>query len=150
MAQYALHTTQFAPKRVIGMAGVLDAARMCAFIAMELDVSPVDVTAMVLGGHGDAMVPLPRYTTVSGIPITELISSVANRTDQRPYSQEAALKLSNCLKQVALITHRPQERSRWLRRFSLTVVALCLAVCLLDGQYGLKDVYVGVPVKIGR
>ena len=82
--------TGFPKQRVMGMAGILDSARFRAFIAMELGVSGADVQAMVLGGHGDSMVPLPRYTTVGGIPITELIPADAARRDRRSARATAA------------------------------------------------------------
>jgi malate dehydrogenase len=75
MTQLTMKRTGFEPRRVMGMAGVLDAARFACFIALELGIAPTDVRAMVLGGHGDAMVPLPRFSSVSGIPITELITA---------------------------------------------------------------------------
>ena len=80
MAQAAFKLTKFTRNRVIGMAGVLDSARFRTFIAEELNVSVENVTAFVLGGHGDTMVPLPRYSTVAGIPITELIDASDHRT----------------------------------------------------------------------
>ncbi len=149
MAQYAWHTTQFAPKRVIGMAGVLDAARMCAFIAMELDVSAVDVTAMVLGGHGDAMVPLPRYTTVSGIPITELIDAV--RIEQiNDRTRKGGAEIVKLLKTGSAYYAPSAGAVKMVEAILTDSRRIMPCSVLLDGQYGLKDVYIGVPVKLGR
>jgi len=147
MAQTAFRVSKFPRQRVIGMAGVLDSARFRAFIAMELNVSVENVHAFVLGGHGDTMVPLPRYSTVSGIPITELLSKeTIDRLSQRARDGGAEIvKLLNT--------------SAWYAPSSSIVemvdvilndrkkILPCAA--FLEGEYGINGLYVGVPVKLG-
>jgi malate dehydrogenase len=141
-------TTGFAPSRVVGMAGVLDSARFAAFIAMELKCSPQDVRAMVLGGHGDTMVPLPRFSTVNGVPITELLpaDAIQRLSDRTRNGGAEIVKLLGtgsayyapgacaCLMAEAILgdTGRVLPSSAWL-----------------DGPYGLRGVYLGVPVALG-
>ncbi len=149
MTRYALHITHFPLQRVIGMAGVLDAARMCAFIAMELDVSPVDVNAMVLGGHGDAMVPLARYTTVSGIPITELLDETAieqinNRT------RDGGAEIVKLLKTGSAYYAPSSGAVKMVEAILMDSRRIMPCSALLNGQYGLDNVCIGVPVKLGR
>jgi malate dehydrogenase len=138
----------FSPNRVFGMAGVLDSSRFRAFVARELDVSVEDVQAIVLGGHGDSMVPLPRYCTVSGIPITELISkekidSIVQRTRKAGGEIVAYLKTGSayyspgaCVAEMVEAVLKNKKR-------------LLPCAAYLNGEYGLKDVYVGVPVILG-
>ncbi|HET9131940.1 MAG TPA: malate dehydrogenase [Terriglobia bacterium] len=148
MAQTAFRISKFPRQRVIGMAGVLDSARFRAFIAMELDVSVDNVHAFVLGGHGDTMVPLPRYSTVSGIPITELMSKqTIDRLSQRARDGGAEIvKLLNT--------------SAWYAP-SASIVEMVDAILndrkkilpcsvFLEGEYGISSLYVGVPVKLGE
>ena len=139
----------FPPERVLGMAGVLDSARFQTFIAMELGVSIADVTAMVLGSHGDAMLPLPRYCTVNGIAITDLLSNdrieqLVKRTQQGGAEIVALTKTgsafyapssSACLMVESILTDRHR---------------LLPTSCYLRGEYGLTDVYLGVPAQLGR
>ena len=147
MAQAAFRISKFPRQRVIGMAGVLDSARFRAFIAMELDVCVDNVHAFVLGGHGDTMVPLPRYSTVSGIPITELMSKeTIDRLVQRARDGGAEIvKLLNT--------------SAWYAP-AAAVVEMVDAILndrkkilpcstYLEGEYGIRGLYVGVPVKLG-
>jgi len=147
MAQTAFRVSKFPRQRVIGMAGVLDSARFRTFIAMELNVSVDNVHAFVLGGHGDTMVPLPRYSTVAGIPITELMSKEAiDRLAQRARDGGAEIvKLLNT--------------SAWYAP-AASVVEMVDAILndrkkilpcstYLEGEYGIRDLYVGVPVKLG-
>ncbi len=148
MAYVAMKTTGFDRKRVIGMAGVLDTARFRSFIALELDVSVRDVMAMVLGGHGDSMVPLPRYSTVAGIPLPHLLSdekieALVDRTRkgggeivQLLGDGSAYYAPSAAVVEMAAAIVRDQNR-----------VLPCAA--WLQGEYGLSDVFVGVPVKLG-
>jgi malate dehydrogenase len=149
MSYVALKVSGFDRHRVIGMAGVLDAARFRSFIALELKVSVEDVNAFVLGGHGDSMVPLPRYSTVAGIPITELLSQEAvDRLVKR--TRDGGIEIVNYLKTgsayyapsssaVAMVESIVKDKHRILP---------CAAY--LKGEYGLNDTYVGVPVKLGR
>ncbi len=135
--------------RVIGMAGVLDSARMRAFIAEELGVSGCEVEAMVLGGHGDTMVPLPRYTTVKGRPITELLpkerlEAIVKRTRDGGAEIVSLLKTGSAYyapsaSVVAMVEAIMKDQKR---------VLPCAVLC--EGEYGLRDVVVGVPVKLGR
>ncbi|MCD6460605.1 malate dehydrogenase [bacterium] len=149
MAQLALAVTKFSPKKIIGMAGALDSARMCAFIAMELDVSPVDINAMVLGGHGDSMVPLPRYTTVSGIPITELmdtetIEKINNRT------RKGGAEIVKLLQSGSAYYAPSAGAAQMIESILTDSKRIIPCSVMLNGQFGLKDVFIGVPVKLGR
>jgi malate dehydrogenase len=149
MSYVALKVSKFERHRVIGMAGVLDAARFRSFIALELKVSVEDVSAFVLGGHGDSMVPLPRYSTVAGIPITELMDkATVDRLVKR--TRDGGIEIVNYLKTgsayyapsssaVAMVESIVKDKKRILP---------CAAY--LQGEYGLNDTYAGVPVKLGR
>jgi malate dehydrogenase len=147
---HVARTVSGLPKsRIIGMAGVLDSARMRTFIAGELNVPVTDVEAMVLGGHGDTMVPLPRYTTVKGRPVSELMSkekldAIVKRTRDGGAEIVGLLKTGSAFyapsaSAVAMVEaiHKDQKQ-----------VMPCAVLC--EGEYGLKNVIVGVPVKIGR
>ncbi|HYN23113.1 MAG TPA: malate dehydrogenase [Thermoanaerobaculia bacterium] len=149
MCEVARRISNFPRERVFGMAGVLDAARMRYFIAAELDVSVEDVDAFVLGGHGDTMVPLPRYATVNGIPLPQLLSAdrieaINNRTRKGGieivdyyktgsayYAPSAAV-----FDMVAAILHDKKK--------------ILPCAVLLKGEYGLNDLFVGVPARLGR
>ncbi len=149
MVQLAWKKSGFAPERVIGMAGILDSARFRTFIARELDVSVENVTAFVLGGHGDTMVPLPRYSTVAGIPITELlprekIDALVKRTANGGAEIVALLKSGSAYYAPAAATVEMVEAILKDKKKILPCAAY------LDGQYGVKGLYVGVPVKLGR
>jgi len=149
MTHVALMKTGFHPGRVIGMSGVLDSARFATFVAMELGCSVKNVDAMVLGGHGDLMVPLPRHTTVSGIPITELMDEAAvDRLVQRTINGGAEivelLKTGSAFyAPSAAITLMVESIVRDQKRI-LPVAAY------MYGQYGYEEIYLGVPVKLGR
>lgn len=136
------------PSRVFGMAGVLDTARYRAFLAEELNVSPKDIQAMLLGGHGDTMVPLPRYTTVAGIPVTELISedklnAIVDRT------KKGGGEIVNLLGTSAW--YAPGASAAQMVEAIIRDQKRILPVCAwLQGEYGLNDIYMGVPVKLGR
>ncbi len=149
MTYVALKVSGFEPNRVFGMAGVLDTARYRSFIALELDVSVRDIQAMVLGGHGDDMVPLPRYTTVAGIPLTQLlakekIESIIARTRQGGAEIVRYLKEGSAYyAPSAAVTEMVEAVVKDSKR-----VLPCAA--WLTGQYGLRDIYVGVPVKLGK
>jgi malate dehydrogenase len=140
--------TGFPKNMVVGMAGVLDSARMRYFIADELGVSAEDVSAMVLGGHGDTMVPLPRYTTVSGIPITQLlpaekIEAINKRTRSGGGEIVALLKTGSAFYAPAAAAIQMAEA------FLKDKKRLVPAAALLQGEYGYNDLYMGVPVIIG-
>ena len=147
MAQAVYKLSTFPRERVIGMAGVLDSARMRAFIAKELQVSAENVHAFVLGGHGDTMVPLPRYSTVAGIPITDLM-------DKATIDRISARTAGGGLEITQLV-----GTSAWYAP-GASVVEMVEAILLdkhkilpcsvfLQGEYGVRDVFVGVPVKLG-
>ncbi|HEY3066850.1 MAG TPA: malate dehydrogenase [Methylomirabilota bacterium] len=149
MVQLAWKKSGFPTGRVIGMAGVLDSARFRTFIARELDVSVENVTAFVLGGHGDTMVPLPRYSTVAGIPITELLSkekidALVQRTANGGAEIVAFLKSGSAYYAPAASTVEMVEAILKDKKKILPCAAY------LDGQYGVRGLYVGVPVKLGR
>jgi malate dehydrogenase len=135
-------------KRVIGMAGVLDTARYRAFLAEALDVSPKDIQAMLMGGHGDTMVPLPRYTTVSGIPVTELIrkdtlDAILERT------KSGGGELVNLMGTSAW--YAPGAAAAQMAVSILKDEKRIFPCCVrLNGQYKLKDIFVGAPVKLGK
>jgi malate dehydrogenase len=148
MTYVAYRASGLPAERVMGMAGLLDTARFRAFLAEELEVSPKDIQAQILGGHGDTMVPLPRYTTVAGIPVTQLIGrekldAIIERTKfgggefvgimgtSAWYAPGAAA--AQMAEAIALDQNRIFPCAAWL-----------------TGQYGLKDLFVGVPVKLGK
>ena len=149
MVQLAWKKSGFPHKRVIGMAGVLDSARFRTFIARELDVSVENVTAFVLGGHGDTMVPLPRYSTVAGIPITDLlpkdkIDALVTRTANGGAEIVALLKTGSAYYAPAASAVEMVEAILKDKKKILPCAAY------LEGQYGVNGLYVGVPVKLGR
>jgi malate dehydrogenase len=148
MTYTALRVTGFPRERVMGMAGVLDSTRFRTFIAMELGVSVVDVSAMVLGGHGDTMVPLPRYSTVNGIPITELMdSAVIDRLSER--TRKGGGEIVSLLK-TGSAYYAPATSAAQMVEAVLKdrghLVPACIA---LEGEYGEKDICFGVPVILG-
>jgi malate dehydrogenase len=149
MVQLAWRKSGFPPERVIGMAGVLDSARFRTFIAQELQVSVENVTAFVLGGHGDTMVPLPRYSTVAGIPITELlppdrIDALVKRTANGGAEIVAFLKTGSAYYAPAAATVEMVEAILKDKKKILPCAAY------LNGEYEVRGLYVGVPVKLGR
>ncbi|OGL00109.1 MAG: malate dehydrogenase [Candidatus Rokubacteria bacterium RIFCSPHIGHO2_12_FULL_73_22] len=149
MVQLAWKRSGFPPERVVGMAGILDSARFRTFIARELDVSVENVTAFVLGGHGDTMVPLPRYSTVAGIPITELlpkatVDALVKRTANGGAEIVGLLKTGSAYYAPAAATVEMIEAILRDKKKILPCAAY------LDGQYGVRGLYVGVPVKLGR
>lgn len=146
---YQAHlTSKFPRTKVIGMAGILDTARYRAFLAEELNVSPKDIQAVLMGGHGDTMVPLPRYTTVGGIPVTELIDedkldAIIERTKfgggelVKLMGTSAWYAPGSAAAQMVEAIVRDQKR----------VFPVCIK---LDGEYGINDCYLGVPVILGK
>jgi malate dehydrogenase len=149
MCHVAKNASGFPRERVIGMAGVLDSARFRSFIAEELDVSVRDVRAFVLGGHGDTMVPLPRYSTVGGVPITELmtperVDALVDRTRNGGAEVVALLKTGSAFYAPAASVVEMAESILLDRRRVLPCAAL------LNGEYGIDGLYVGVPVVLGH
>jgi malate dehydrogenase len=145
----AYETSGFPKNRVMGMAGVLDSARFRAFIAMELNVSVENTHAFVLGGHGDTMVPLPRYSTVAGIPITELMSSdrieaLVERTRTGGAEIVGLLKTGSAY-------YAPGSAAVQMAEAILKDEKKILpCAALLEGEYGIQDLFIGVPVKLGK
>ena len=147
MSQAVFRISKFPRERVIGMAGVLDSARMRTFIAMELNVSVENVHAFVLGGHGDTMVPLPRYSTVAGIPITDLLS-----TDRiEAISKRTADGGAEITKLVGTSAwYAPgSAASEMVEAILKDKKKILPCSVFLQGEYGIRDLFVGVPVKLG-
>jgi len=149
MAQVALETTGFPRERVIGMAGVLDSARYRSFIALELDVSVEDIQALVLGGHGDTMVPLASYASVSGIPLTQLlpqdrIDALVERTRKGGGEIVGYLKTGSAYYAPAAAAVQMAEAIVKDKRRILPCAAW------LQGEYGMKDLFLGVPCLLGE
>lgn len=148
MCHVAYEASNFPKQRVIGMAGVLDSARFRSFIAMELNVSVENTHAFVLGGHGDTMVPLPRYSTVAGIPITELISqdridALVKRTANGGAEIVSLLKTGSAYYAPASAAVEMAEAILKDKKKILPCATL------LEGEYGIRDLFIGVPVKLG-
>ena len=148
MCHVAFEASGFPKHRVMGMAGVLDSARFRAFIAMELNVSVENTHAFVLGGHGDTMVPLPRYSTVAGIPITELMSqdridALVKRTANGGAEIVSLLKTGSAYYAPASAAVEMAESILKDKKKILPCAAY------LDGEYGFKELFIGVPVKLG-
>ncbi len=148
MTYCAYLTAKIDSSRVFGMAGILDTARYRSFLAEELNCSPKDIQAVLMGGHGDTMVPLPRYTTVGGIPVTELISkekldAIIDRT------KKGGGEIVNLLGTSAW--YAPGAAAAQMVEAIVRDQKRIFPVCaLLNGQYGMKDIYLGVPVKLGK
>ncbi len=146
---YQAHiSSKFPRSRVIGMAGILDTARYRAFLAEELNVSPKDIQAVLMGGHGDTMVPLPRYTTVGGIPVTELIeeeklNAIIERTK---FGGGELVKLMGTSAWYA-----PGSAAAQMVEAIVKDQKRVFPVCIkLEGEYGIDDCYLGVPVVLGK
>lgn len=148
MAQLALHVSKLPRSRVIGMSGILDTTRFRTFLAMELDVSVEDVSACVLGGHGDTMVPIPRLTTVGGIPITDIlpqetIDRIVNRTIKGGGEIVSLLKAGSAY-------YAPSAGvTQMVDSIILNKKRILPCAAYLEGEYGIEGVFVGVPVKLG-
>jgi malate dehydrogenase len=148
MAQAAYRQAGFNRERVIGMAGVLDSARFRTFIAEELNVSVENVTAFVLGGHGDTMVPLARYSTVAGIPITELIApgrleQIVQRT------RDGGAEIVKHLKTGSAYYAPSAAATEMVEAILKDKKKILPCAAYLDGEYGIKGYYIGVPCKLG-
>jgi malate dehydrogenase len=148
MCHVALRASGFPKQRVIGMAGVLDSARFRTFIALELGVSVENCNAFVLGGHGDTMVPLPRYSTVAGIPITELLSAEAiDRLVKR--TANGGAEIVALLKSGSAYYAPSAAVAEMVEAILLDKKKILPCAAYLEGEYGIRDLYVGVPVKLG-
>jgi malate dehydrogenase len=148
MVQAAYRVSGFSKNRVMGMAGVLDSARMSAFIAQELNVSVDNVHSFVLGGHGDDMVPLPRYSTVAGIPLPELlpkekIDAIVDRT------RKGGAEIVNLLKTGSAYYAPSAAVVEMVEAILKDKKKILPCAAYLEGEYGINGLYVGVPVKLG-
>jgi malate dehydrogenase len=148
ITQYAWHVTQFPRERVIGQAGVLDSARFRTFLAMELGVSVQNVDAYVLGAHGDSMVPLPRYTTAAGIPVTELIAperlaEIVQRT------RDGGAEIVKLLKTGSAFYAPSAAIAEMVDAIVQDKKKIVPCTVLLQGEYGMNGVFAGVPVQLG-
>ncbi len=149
MTYIAWKVTGFPRERVMGQAGVLDSIRMRYFVAQELGVSVKDVQAMVLGSHGDQMVPLPRYTTVAGVPITELLPpETIERINDR--TRKAGTEIVNLLKTGSAYYAPGAAVAEMVEAIVRDKKRLLPCSVLLQGEYGLTDVFIGVPVILGK
>jgi len=149
MAYVALKTSGFEPRKVLGMAGVLDSARFRLFIAQELDVSVQEVTAFVLGGHGDTMLPLPRYSTVAGIPLPERLPQEAiDRLVER--TRTGGAEIVGLLKTGSAYYAPSAAVATMIESIVQDQKRILPCAVYLQGEYGLKDLFFGVPVKLGR
>ena len=149
MTFVALQKTGLPRNKVLGMAGVLDTARYRTFLSMELNVSVEDIQAFVLGGHGDTMVPLPRYTTIAGVPITELlpqdrIDAIVQRT------RNGGIEIVNHLKTGSAYYAPSAAAVQMVECIVKDKRRILPCAVMLKGEYGLHDVVVGVPVKVGK
>ena len=148
MAYLAYKKSGFPRERVIGMAGVLDSARFRTFIAMELGISVDNTHAFVLGGHGDSMVPLPRYSTVAGVPITELMSEEqVNRVVQR--TRDGGAEIVSLLGTGSAYFAPAWSVAQMVEAILLDRKEILPCAAFLQGEYGVEDAYVGVPVQLG-
>ena len=148
MAYLAYEKSGFPRERVLGMAGVLDSARFRTFIAMELGVSVDNTHAFVLGGHGDSMVPLPRYSTVAGVPITELMSEEQiNRIVQR--TRQGGAEIVNLLGTGSAYFAPAWSVTQMVEAILKDKKEILPCAAYLEGEYGVEGAYVGVPVKLG-
>lgn len=148
MTYCAYLTAQTDPRKVFGMAGVLDTARYRSFLAMELNVSPKDIQAVLMGGHGDTMVPLPRYTTVGGIPVTELISEekLNEIIERTKFGGGEIVKLLGTSAWYA-----PGAAAAQMVEAIVRDQKRVFPVCTwLQGEYGMSDIFLGVPVILGK
>ncbi len=149
MCYVAKKVTGFPRERVIGMAGVLDTARYCAFLALAMDVSVKDIRAMVLGGHGDTMVPLVSYTSVSGIPVTQLLDkptldAIVQRT------RDGGAEIVKYLKTGSAYYAPSAGAVQMVEAIVNDQKRILPCAAWLDGEYGMSGLYLGVPCKLGR
>jgi malate dehydrogenase len=148
MAHLAWKTTEFSCRRVMGMGGILDAARLTAFLAWEFHVSPEDIEATVLGGHGSDMLPLPRFTTVKGIPVTEIlpkkrINALIERT------RNGGAEIVSLLKSGSAYYAPAASTFQMVKSILLDEKRMLPCAAFLNGEYGIRDIYMGVPVILG-
>jgi malate dehydrogenase len=148
MVHMAMKVSKLGKDRIMGMAGVLDAARLRTFVSLELGCSLVDVDAMVLGGHGDSMVPMPRYTTVSGIPITELMSPAQiERLVER--TRKGGAEIVQLLKNGSAFMAPGASVVKMIEAILRDKRRILPCTAYLEGEYGWSNIFFGVPVQIG-
>jgi malate dehydrogenase len=149
MAYVCMETTRFPRERIVGMAGVLDTARYRSFIAMELDVSVEDIQALVLGGHGDTMVPLASYTTVSGIPLTQLLGAdrIAKLVDR---ARNGGAEIVSLLKTGSAYYAPAAAAVQMAEAIVRDKKRVLPCSAWLDGEFGMHGLFLGVPCKLGR
>jgi malate dehydrogenase len=149
MTYVALKVSNLPRHRVIGMAGVLDSARFRSFIALEYGVSVEDVTAFVLGGHGDSMVPLPRYSTIGGIPLPDLMDKATiDRLVKR--TKEGGIEIVNHLKTGSAYYAPSASAVQMIESIVKDRKRILSGAVFLQGEYGIQDTVVGVPIKLGK
>lgn len=149
MVYLAKEVSKLPASRIVGMAGVLDSARFRTFVSMELDCSLVDVDAMVLGGHGDSMVPMPRYTTVSGISITDLMTQeqIERLVDR---TRKGGAEIVGLLKKGSAFLAPGASVVKMIEAVLRDKKRIFPCTAYLDGEYGWKGIFMGVPVKLGE
>lgn len=148
MTQLGLKVSGFDPKRVVGMGGILDSARFRTFAAWEMGVSPQDVEALVLGGHGDLMVPMPRFTTVKGVSLTTLLSAERiNALIQR--TRNGGAEIVSLLKTGSAYYAPAAATYQMVRSILFDEKRMLPCAAFLDGEYGVRGVYTGVPALLG-
>ncbi len=148
MTQLSMKVSGFGPERVIGMGGILDSARFRTFISLESGVSPQDIEALVLGGHGDLMVPMPRFTTIKGIPITELLSGDSiKRLIER--TRHGGAEIVSLLKSGSAFYAPAAATCQMIKAIINDEHRMLPCSAHLEGQYGIKGVYTGIPVILG-
>ena len=149
MVQHAFSVSNFPSQRVIGMAGVLDTARFRTFLAEETGVSVRDIQAYVLGGHGDSMVPLPKYTTIGGVPISDLLpEDVLERIIQR--TRDGGAEIVGLLKTGSAYYAPSAAVVEMVESILFDQKRVLPCAAQLDGEYGITGLYLGVPTKLGR
>ncbi|MGH7425124.1 MAG: lactate/malate family dehydrogenase, partial [Candidatus Methylomirabilales bacterium] len=149
MTYLAAEVSGFPKERVMGMAGILDSARLASFVAEELKVSPLAVEAVTLGSHGDQMVPLPRHTRVEGKPLVDLVSAEALERLYRR-TREAGAEIVGHLKKGSAY-YAPSSAASRMANAVLADTKEILPVCaFLTGQYGIAGTYLGIPARLGR
>jgi malate dehydrogenase len=148
MCEVARRVSKFPRELVLGMAGVLDSARFSTFVAMELGVSVENVHTFVLGGHGDQMVPLPRYSTVAGVPITELLDkAVIDRLVER--TAKGGGEIVNLLKAGSAYYAPGRSIMEMIEAILKDKHKILPCAAYLQGEYGIKDLFIGVPCQLG-
>lgn len=149
MAQVAWKVSGFAPHKIIGMGGILDSSRFRTFISLETKISPSDIEALVMGGHGDLMVPMPRFTTVKGIPLPDILpKDKIDRLIER--TRQGGAEIVNLLKTGSAYYAPAAATYHMIKAVLLDQKRVFPCAAYLDGQYGVRGTYVGVPVVLGE